>query len=143
MIDLEGNEIWSASKDVSGDDLFENPHSLAVTVIDDKTTILVSDWRKKRIVSLDASNGYLVKTVDMKGKDPHGITVDGDLNVYTCHVNPKEICVWSPNFEQCRVVLSGKDLHSTPVYITCNDNLNELYVCSHSKDRIDRISLSK
>ena len=28
MIDLEGNEIWSASKDVSDDDIFERPHQL-------------------------------------------------------------------------------------------------------------------
>ena len=76
----------------------------------------MSDWRKKTIVLLDASNGHLLKTIDVKGKKPYGLTVDGDLNVYTCNVTPKEICVWSPNFEQCRIVLSGKDLHS-PHYI--------------------------
>ena len=143
MIDLYGHELWSKATDHSGQDLFDKPFSLTVTMINDRTTILVTDWSKDTITLFDANNGDYIRTVDVKGKGPHGIIVDSDGNTYVSCFRKKELSVWSADFQQSRTVLTSKDLKLNPLYLVYNDNLNELYVSYKTTDKIDRIILNK
>ena len=141
MIDMDGHELWSVSVDHNGQRLFQKPHSVTTTIINDKITVVVSDWAEHAIMLIDASNGELIRKVDVKGKDPHGLTADCDGNVYVCDQTSKKLQVFSADFNRSKVVMSGKDLPSYPVNIAYNDNLNELLVAYAHSDRIDRIHI--
>lgn len=141
MIDMDGHELWSVSVDHNGQRLFQKPHSVTTTIINDKITVVVSDWAEHAIMLIDASNGELIRKVDVKGKDPHGLTADCDGNVYVCDQTSKKLQVFSAEFNRSKAVMSGKDLPSYPVHIAYNDNLNELLVAYTHSDRIDRIHI--
>lgn len=78
----------------------------------------------------------------MDGKSPHGVTVDGDGNVYVCYFATKEISVWSADFRQCRVLLSGDDLESKPRAVFFSGSNDTLYVSYMDEDILDCFQLS-
>lgn len=135
MIDLEGHELWSVTMNARGENLFGKPFAVAITNMENRTTVVVSDWMTQKIRLLDASNGFLLRTIDVTGKSPHGITVDCDGNIYVCNLRGKEIYVWSSDFQKCRTVLSGCDLPSRPSFIAYSDNLHALFVCSNDFEK--------
>ena len=141
MMDLEGHELWSTSTDRYGQFLFEKAYALTATMINKRTTILVTDWKKNTIAMLDASTGDHIRTVDVKGKSPHGIIADGEGNVYTSYHRTKEVCLWSTDFQEFRTILTSKDLNGSPIFVMYNDSLNELCVSYNTKDKVDRFSL--
>ena len=141
MMDLEGHELWSTSTDRYGQFLFEKAYALTATIINQKTTILVTDWKKNMIAMLDASTGDHIRTVDVKGKSPHGITADGEGNVYTSYHRTKEVCLWPTDFQQFRTILTSKDLSGSPLFVMYNDSFNELCVSYNTKDKVDRFCL--
>lgn len=142
MIDMDGAELWSVSTNEKGQQLFDTPHSLVCNTVNSTTQVIVTDWKNDTITLLSASDGHCIKQLDVPGKEPIGVTVDLNENVYICFFKTQEICVFSPDFEERKIILTSEDLHSNPqeiVYNGCND---ELYIIYQNTDIIERFQLN-
>ena len=141
MIDLNGKEKWSVSVDHKGQQLFAKPRSVTVSTCNDKSTAVVSDWGKETLTLIDPNDGHLIKTIDVKGKAPHGLTSDIDGNVYVCYYVTKEICVFSPDFKKSRILLSSSDLGGDPTDIVYCGSSDVLYIAYYMNDTVDCFKL--
>ena len=141
MIDKNGKEVWSVSKGPDNQQLFVKPYYIVTSKINDTETVIVTDWKKETLTLLNANNGSLLKIIDMEGKDPRGITVDNDGNIFVaCH---SEICVWSNDFTKSRTLISRKDLERKPVCIAYSSSTDTLYIGYYGYcDYIERFQLS-
>ena len=143
LITLTGAKLWSVSTDHNGQQLFKYPHSVTTNIINDNLTVIVTDWGKNTITLLDANNGDVIKIVDVKGKGPYGLTVGNDGNVYVCYRSSGEMCVWSADFSQSRILLSDRDLQPNLMNIIYCDNTDEIFICyEQKKNTVDRFKLS-
>lgn len=142
MITVTGAELWSMSRDCNGQKLFYYPQFVTTNIINNKLTVIVTDWGKETITLLDAINEDAIKIIDVKGKDPHGLTVDNNGNVYVCCRRSGEICVWSGDFTQSRVLLSGSHLQPNLVDIVYRGKTDELFISYLGKNTVDRFQLS-
>ena len=138
MIDLNGEEKWSVSVDHKGQQLFAKPYSVTVSTCNDNSTAVVSDWGKDTLTLIDPNGGHLIKTIDVKGKGPHGLTCDNEENVYVCYYRSMEMCVFSPDFEKSRILLSGSDHYD----IGYCGNSDVLYIAYKSNDTVDCLQLA-
>ena len=143
MIDLNGREQWSVSVDDKGQQLFDTPYAVTVTTSNDTSTVIVSDRGKHSLTVLDPNDGHLIKTVDVKGKQPYGLTTDKNGNVYVCYCNTKEICVFSPDFEKSRILLSSSELRGSPRHIVYCSNSDVLYIAYGYGDSVECFQLSQ
>ena len=141
MIDFNGKEKWSVSVDHKGQQLFSKPYSVTISTCNDKSTAVVSDWGKETLTLIDPNDGHLIKTIDVKGKDPHGLTCDNDGNVYVCYLRTKEICVFSPDFEKSRILSSSSDLRDYPTDVVYSSTSDVLYIAYHTNDTMDCFEL--
>ena len=142
MIDLNGFEIWSSEHDDKGEDIFERADSVAPITFDGNAAILVSDVIKNALIVLDAATGKHIETVNVEEKNPQGLTRDKDGNVYVCYWSTHEICVWSPDLEESRILLTSIDLQSNPKTILYDETHDDLYVSySDDTDFVDRFHL--
>ena len=141
MLSADGKEIWSISVDTTGQKLFSNPFSLARTAITDRNTILVTDLGKNTLTLLDASDGQLLRTVDVKGKCPHGITVDTCGNVYVCFFDSGEICCFSDDLQHSRILLSRTNLKGPPRDIFYRRSTDSLLISYYKVDAVDCFKL--
>ena len=141
MIDLNGEEKWSVSVDHKGQQLFAKPYSVTISTCNDTSTAVVSDWSKDTLTLMDPNDGHLIKTIDVTGKDPHGLTCDNDGNVYVCYRLSKEICVFSPGFEKSRILLSSSDLRGSPLSIVYSSTSDVLYIAYQNNDTVDCFQL--
>ena len=142
MIDMEGNVVWCTSKDVKGKKLFEYPRSITTTVIDGETRVIVCEEHKDALILLDAKTGHFIKRINGKGKAPHGLSKDDDGNIYVCYSGSDEIGVWSADLKRCRILLTDKQLQSSPQAVCFNSTANELIVAYFDNDSIDRFKIS-
>ena len=143
MIDINGKEVWSVSKGPDNQQLFDAPWYIVTSKINDTETVIVSDWGKETLTLLNANNGSLPKSVDMKGKHPRGITVDNDGNIFVACYKTREICVWSNDFTKSRTLISGKDLEMVPDCIAYSRSTDTLYIGHYGNcDYIERFQLS-
>ena len=143
MIDMNGKEVWSVSKGPDNQQLFDIPRYIVTSKINDTETVIVTDWRKETLTLLNANNGSLLKIVDIKGKDPRGITVDSDGNIFVACYKTMEICVWSNDFTKSRTLISRKDLERKPHYIAYSRSTDTLYIGYRGVcDYIERFQLS-
>ena len=143
LIDLNGLELWSTLADNHGVQLFKTPYSVATSVINDRPVILVTDWSTETLTFLDASDGRFINAVDLKGKAPRGLTTDDDGNIYVCCSKTNEICVWSADMKQSRILISSNKLQPDPMDVSYNSYTDELLVSYRTADVIDRFQLSK
>ena len=128
LIDFSGKELWSITKDESGEDLFEEPCGIVLTEIDNKDTAIVIDFPKNTITMLEAENGCLMRVINVDEKEPSGITIDNDFNVYISYQKSVEISVWSRDFKSNRILLSEKDLAMMPQAIVYSEVTDSLYL---------------
>ena len=142
LITLTGAELWSVSTDDNGQQLFKYPHSVTTSIINDKLTVIVNDWGKNTITLLDANNRDVIKIVEEKGKGPYGLTVGNDGNVYVCYRSSREMCVWSADFSQSRILLSDRELQPNLRNIVYCDNTDEIFICYFESNTVDRFKLS-
>ena len=143
MIDMNGKEVWSVSKDPDNQQLFGTPRYIVTSKINDTETVIVSDRMKHTLTLLNANNGSLVKIVDMEGKGPRGITVDNDGNIFMACDETRGIYVWSNDFTKSRTLISQKDLEMTPRYIAYSSSTDTLYIgYNRACDYIERFQLS-
>ena len=142
MLDMNGETVWSV--DLSDYEHFLIAPIYAVTSkINDTETVIVSDCTKETLTLLNANNGALLKIVDMEGKEPYGITVDSDGNIFVACAKPNGICVWSNDFTKSRTLISQKDLEMAPGSIAYSSSTNTLYIGFHDPcDYIERFQLS-
>ena len=143
MIDLNGREKWSVSVDDKGQQLFAYPFAVTVTTSNDTSTVIVSNKGKDSLTVLHPNDGHLIKTVDVKEKRPCGLTTDKNGNVYVCYSNTKEICVFSPDFEKSRILLSSSELRDCPYDIAYCSNSDVLYIAYGYGDTIDCFQLAQ
>ena len=104
MINMEGRILWSTES--LPQQLFSGARYLTVRSGSGPDTVLVSDSGKQTITVLEADTGKLVKVCDVGGREPWGLTVDDNGNVFVCH--PGEIRVWSRNMEERSLTIHGK-----------------------------------
>ena len=143
MIDMNGKEVWSVSKGPDNQHLFDAPRYIVTSKINDTETVIVSDCEKETLTLLNANNGSLLKSVDMKGKGPYGITVDNDGNIFVACGTTREICVWSNDFTKSRTLISQKDLEIFPGCIAYSSSTDNLYISNAGfYDYIERFQLS-
>ena len=142
MIDLNGKEKWSVSVDHKGQQLFAKPRSVTISTCNDKSTAVVSDWGKDTLTLIDPNDGHLIKTIDVKGKWPAGLTCDNVGNAYVCYKHTMEICVFSPDFEKSRILLSSSDLRGGPQDIVYCSNSDVLYISYANNDTADCFQLA-
>ena len=141
-IDMAGQEVWSISKGPDDQMLFQKPYSLMIHKMNGKDIVVVSDWGKQSIFLLDVANGALLKTIDMTGKNCHGLTVDRHGNIFVCCNTIREIRVWSNDFTKSRVVLADPNIRPHPVLIEYNWDTCEIFVAYYKNDEIDRFQVS-
>ena len=137
MIDLNGEEKWSISVDHKGQQLFDSPYSVTISTCNDTSTAVVSDWGKETLTLIDPNDGHLIKTIDVTGKDPHGLICDNDGDVYVCCCDTNEICVFSPDFEKSRILLSSSDLGGDPINIVYCGSSDVLYIAYYMNNTVD------
>ena len=142
MIDRNGKEVWSLTTGLDNQQLFERPYGVEITTFNGTKAVMVTDWKKKTLTVVDASNGTVMKIVDLKDKDPHGLTIDDDGNVFICSLLTREILVLSNDFSQTQVLLKGQDIQEKPVGIVYRKSTNELYVAYSNSGEVDRFKLS-
>ena len=143
MIDMNGKEVWSVTKGPDNQQLFDTPLYIVTSKINDTETVIVTDYRKDTLTLLNANNGSLLKIVDMEGKDPCGITVDNDGNIFVACSKTREICVWSNDFTKSRTLISRKDFEGNPYRIAYSRSTDTLYIGYNTYcDYIERFQLS-
>ena len=142
MLDLDGKELWSTHSDSRGQELFRTPVFLVTKVINDTVTVVVADYVEDQIVFLDADNGKLINTIDVKGKGPSGIAVDNDEFVYICYWETSEISVWAPDFSQIRILLSSDQLQGRPRHIVYSNVTGELFIRYSGGSIVDRFQVT-
>ena len=137
MIDMNGQELWSVSKGPDNQQLFYNPYAVVINKMNDTDTVIVSDWGKELLTILSTSNGTLLKTIDVKGKAPHGLTVDNNGNIIVCCFDTREILIWSNDFTNPRILLAGQELRGKPCGIVYSCRASELLVAYNKTNEID------
>ena len=142
LINMDGQEVWSVSKGPDGQQLFAKPYDVVVQTIDGKDTVIVSDWDRKSLTLLDASNGELLKVVDTKGKDPHGITVDKFGNILVCYCLASEVHVYSSDFTKSAILLTKNGIHDSPSNLAYNRSTCTLFVGYLYNKEVDRFKIT-
>ena len=142
LIYMDGQEVWSVSKGPDGQQLFAYPYGVVVQTIDGKDTVIVSDWGRESLTLLNASNGELLKVVDTKGKDPHGMTVDKFGNILVCYYKALEVHVYSSDFAKSAILLTKNDIHKNPTNLAYNRSTCTLFVGYGGNKEIDRFKIS-
>ena len=142
LIDMDGHEVWSVSKGPDTQQLFAKPYDVVVQTTDGKDTVIVSDWGRESLTLLDASNGELLKVVDMKGKLPHGMTVDKFGNILVCYFLASEVHVYSSDFTKSAILLTKNDIHEKPINLAYNRSKCTLFVGHSQNKQVDRFKMS-
>ena len=139
LIDFSGKELWSITKDESGEDLFDWPCGIVLSEIDNEDTAVVIDYDESTITItlLGAENGRLMRVINADEKQPYGVTIDNELNVYVVYSNSDEISVWSRDFTSNRILLSENDLAEMPRAIVYSEVTDSLYISYKENTRID------
>ena len=137
MIDMRGKVLGTAKTDSRGKDLFGCAGFLTTCSSDDGYTLIVADRDKQTITVLDIGTGKVVKICDVKGKQPVGVTVDDNGNVYVCY-RSGEISVWSRDMQVETLLTPGSDYLLCPLAIAYNRRRSELVVTSDAADTVYR-----
>ena len=146
MIDMTGKILWTRTTDTKGKNLFDCARFLTTCSGDDGDTVIVTDWYRQTITVLYAGTGKVVKVCNVKGKEPWGVTVDDNGNVYVCYESG-EITVWSKSMEVERCLVSGSAGLKFSRAMAYNSRRRELLLSSRSdntdyRDFIHRYSIS-
>ena len=148
LITIGGRVLWSVCRDTTGPNLFDRPRGITITSITDTTAaVVVSDKVNNTLTLLEAQTGTFIRSIDVgKKKWPWGITTDSDGNVYVCYLGENEIGVWSADFQESKILLSGEDqLGERPGCIVYNTVDDSLYVSydnySRSRNTVDSFRL--
>ena len=142
MIDMNGQELWSVSKGPDNQQMFDKPRNVAINKMNDTDTVIVLDWGKELLTILSTSNGTLLKTIDVKGYFPLGLTLDNNSNIILpCHMT-RELLVWSNDFTDFRILLAGQELRQYPCDIMYSCRAGEIFIAYYDSNEIDRFQLS-
>lgn len=137
MITMDGVELWSVSNSSSGQSLFRYPEAILVTKMNGNETVIVSDSGNDSVRFLDANNGTLLRTINMKGRNPHGLTADDNGNIFVCCESTQEICIWSNAISESRILLAGQDIRPKPNHVIYDPSKRKLFVSYFMTNDID------
>ena len=146
LITIYGGVVWSVGRDTLGRNLFDSPYGITTMTTNDTTAVVVvTDARKRTLTMLEAETGIFLRSIDVEGKGPWGIVMDNDNNSYVCYKVPKEICVWSDDFQESKILLSGDKLGDFPRFVVYSAADHSLYVSYHqmsdSRNTVDKFRL--
>ena len=142
LITIDGRVLWSVYRDTTGQDLFHYPFGITITSITDTTAaVVVSDMVNNTLTLLEAQTGTIIRSIDLgEWKEPWSITTDSDGNVYVCYHYTDEIGVWSADFQESKILLSGDKVGKSPCCIVYSAVNNSLYVsCSQYSDNLNKV----
>ena len=142
LISMDGQEVWSVSEGPGNQQLFVKPFDVVVQIIDGIETVIVSDGGKESLTLLDASDGKLLKMVDKKGKDSHGMTVDNFGNILVCNRSTAEVHMYLSDFTKSAILLTKNDLHEKLIKLAYNWSTCTLYLGYQNNIEIDRFKIS-
>ena len=150
IIDLNGHELLTMSAKqkenflglMTEGKLFKDPQSIGFKCIDGRATLMVSDWKRNKIIFLDAKDGHVVKTLLEKDKFPYNLTADFEGNVYVTYRERQEISVWTTDLQQCKPILADTELPAVPNHIVYVSTKDELLVSYENSDIIDIFQVS-
>ena len=142
LINMDGQEVWSVTKGPDGQQLFAKPYDVVVQTIDGKDTVIVSDWGRRSLTLLDASNGELLKVIDTKGKGPHGMSVDKFGNILVCYCLASEVHVYSSDFTKSTILLTKNDIRENPYNLAYDWSTCTLFVGYYDNKEVDRFNIS-
>ena len=131
MIDMDGNIVWTVTKDKHGCNLFDLRRFLTTRCSKDGETLIVTDVGKQSIFIIDALSGEVVKVCLVKGREPRGVCVDCCGNVYVCYKSG-EITVWSRNMSEERCLVNDTEQLDCPLAMVYDRMRSELLVTSSS-----------
>ena len=141
-IDRNGEEIWSIPTELDNQQLFEKPYGVQMITFNGTKAVMVTDWGKKTLTVVDASNAAVLNITDLKDKSSCGLTVDDVGNIFICCTLTREILVLSKDLSQCQVLLKGQDIQMNPLNVLYKKLTGELYVTYDNADEIERFQLS-
>ena len=84
---------------------------------------------------LEVDSGTLVKTCDVKGREPIGVTVNDNGNIYVCY-RSREICVWLGNMDAERHLSVQGGLVSWPRVMVYSSRRQEIIFTRRDSDLI-------
>ena len=131
MIDMDGNVVWTVTKDKHGSNLFDFGRFLTTRCSKDCDTLIVTDVGKQSVIIIDALTGEVVKVCNVKGREPRGVCVDCHGNVYVCYKSG-EITVWSGDMSEERCLVNDPEQLDCPLAMVYDRMRSELLVTSSS-----------
>ena len=134
MIDMSGKILWTLQNVPNGENLFECARFLTTCPSDDGDTVIVTDWWKKIVTVIDARSGSIVKVCDVKEKEPRGMAVGNNGNVYMCYKSG-EITVWSRGMQKETALAVDNKYLPYPLAMLYNRRRSELVITSTWQER--------
>ena len=131
MIDIEGRVLWIVTRDTRGNNLFDVARFITTQSTEAGDNVVVIDWKKCTIAVLDAVSGNVSKVREVKGKEPRGVAVDGNGNIYVGY-NNCEISMWSRDMGEDTCLVSGSVSVEYPVAMVYDRYRSELLLTSRS-----------
>ena len=131
MINMDGNVIWTVTKDKDGGNLFDFGRFLAVRCSKEGDSLIVTDVGKQSINIIDAISGEVVEVSKVKGREPRGVCVDDLGNVYVCYKSG-EITIWSGDMTEERCLVNDPEQLECPLAMVYDNRNSELLVTSSS-----------
>ena len=142
MIDKNGKEIWSLTTGPGNQQLFEKPYGVETAKFNGTNAVFVTDWKRETLTVVNASNGTVLKIMDLKDKTPHGLSINGDGTIFICSKNTHEILVVSIDLTQSQVLMKDQNIQEYPMNMVHRRSTGELYVAYGQNYEIDRFKLS-
>ena len=158
MLKWNGDEVWSVTMDLQGKQMFEAPENIVSFVVENET-VAVSDYRKETLTFISGENGDILKTIDIQGTGPEGITVDNYNNLFVACFDRNEVWYISENGRKFQTVLSGSgwskkfldtisrirsiNCRECPHALAYNRFTKEIFVSYNPSDFVDRFTLTR
>ena len=138
LIDRTGKVYWSISEDPEKQPLFNNPLNVGILSNGRSSTVIVTDLGSQMLTLLNGDTGQIINRRQVQGRDPRGVTIDSDNNVYVCYTCTHEVAVLSEDLSGERILLSMENgLNRLPQGIVYDETANQLiisYSCYNSVD---------
>lgn len=102
------------------------------------STVIVTDLGSQMLTQLNGDTVQIINRRQVQGRDPRGVTIDSDNNVYVCYTSTHEVAVLSDDLSEERILLSMENgLNRLPQGIVYDETANQLiisYSCYNSVD---------
>ena len=142
MFDLSGNVYWTVSEELIEGQCPYVYTNAATHGDTGSLSVAVTDLNQNAVLFISGEDGTVTRKVQLKGKEPRGVTFDSDGNVYVCLSKTHEIIVLMSDMSEEKVLLTKKDkLRENPTVIAYN-NKTRCLIVSYPCDFVDVFQIS-